>query len=79
MKTFLKLINVCSSREVRLSRSSMAWGEALVRAYECESNRAVYPRIIIDKKLRIPENDEPVKISDFIFLVLPGEDGLFRH
>ncbi len=61
----------------KITRSSMAWGEALVRAYECESNRAVYPRIIIDKKLRIPENDEPVKISDFIFLVLPGEDGLF--
>ena len=61
----------------QITKSSMIWGEALVRAYECESNLAIYPRVIIDKKLRIPENDEPVKKSDFIFPVLSGEDGLF--
>lgn len=61
----------------QIPRSSLIWGEALVRAYKCESNLAVYPRVIIDKKLRLHKDDELVMDSDFPFPVLPGEDGLF--
>ena len=60
-----------------VTKSSMIWGEALVRAYYCESNLAIYPRVIIDEKLRLHKDDSRVKDFGFGFPVLLGEDGLF--
>jgi len=65
------------SDDDQVIKSSMIWGEALVRAHHYEANLAIYPRIIIDEKLRLTKDDSHDKNFGFIFPVLLGEDGLF--
>jgi len=54
---------------------NLVFGPALVRSYELENKRAIYPRIVIDRELA-REATKTVR-NLFDTLILRGEDGTF--